>query len=74
MSGVSCDDKNIHGTSEVYRVDKTNSLILRKLATPSSAYWYYYWFGKEVMKNDSVDVGLAIYRRTIYIVKSSSTR
>lgn len=74
MSGVSCDDTNIHCASEVYRVDKTNSLKLRKFATLSSAYCYYYWFGKEVLKNDSVDVGLAIYRRNIYIVKSSSTR
>lgn len=73
MFGVSCDDKNIHCASEVYRVDQTISLILRKFATLSSAYCYYYWFGKEVLKNDSVDVGLSIYKRTIYIVKSSST-
>lgn len=74
MSGVSCDDKNIDCASKIYRVDKINSLVLSKYATLSSAYCYYYWFGKEVLKNDSVDVGLAIYRRNIYIVKSSSTR
>lgn len=74
MSGVSCDARNIDCASEVYRVVKTNSLVVRKYATLSSAYCYYYWFGKEVLKNDSVDVGLAIYRRNIYIVKSSSTR
>lgn len=57
MSGVFCDDTNIDCASEVYRVVKSNSLVLRKFATLSSAYCYYYWFGEEVLKNDSVDVG-----------------